>query len=162
MFLPTSHKQLFLPTQNLTTYAHGNFQLTTHTSVEGKMCSWKYTHVYIHMYTDGWSQLDSPPWLFSSGKGAGQSQSQVRWARLSKIRRSLRSHQLMSQSSLLLIRYSAVYFSMARPLCQQPPPTSQWSAQFSQLEWGRLLSLSLQSKCAGFKGCEAALQSVDL
>lgn len=50
MFLPTSHKQLFLPTQTLTTYAHGNFQFTTHTSVEGKMCSGKYTRVYTYVH----------------------------------------------------------------------------------------------------------------
>lgn len=44
-FLPTFHKQLFLPTQTLTTYTHGSFQLTTHTSAEEKNVFWKSTQM---------------------------------------------------------------------------------------------------------------------
>lgn len=67
MLLPAFHTQLFLSTQTLTTYAHGSFQLTTHTSAEGeKMCSGKHTHVCMHTYTNaanltllcGYSQVD--------------------------------------------------------------------------------------------------------
>lgn len=55
---------VFPPTQTLTTYAH-SFQLTTHTSAEGKrMCSGKHTCVYTYVYKR--CQLDSPLWLFSS------------------------------------------------------------------------------------------------
>lgn len=85
VLLPTSHKQSFHPTQTLTTYTHGSFQLTTHTSAEGGKCVLENTHVSVCMHTQTLPTLPAPLSSVAVLRWKGGSfytKSQVRWTEL--------------------------------------------------------------------------------